>query len=351
MTDNAFIHIRPVIKLDGEVRNDLGESLTGMVANLPLNGSAHAEVHLTNWGLNEGGRMPDFIFGDVDLGTAVEILMPEGGEIQSIFQGEVTALEERYGEGGAPNIVMLIQDRLHRLARSRHSRCFEEQSPDEIVQAIAGEAGLRSDVNASSITSSWHQINESDLAFAQRLLGRFDIALRLQDDTVRARPEEPDPEPLPLDAQDSASYVRLLSDLNHQPTSSRVRGYNPAAAEATDHEADSLTPAPGDVTAADNLNRLGWPGPEIVPQPFARTMAEARAYAEAHFRRMAKRFLSGEITCQGEPRMHSGREVELTGVSPRLRGKYQVVHCVHLFNNESGYDTHLTVHRPDWSNG
>ena len=350
MTDPAFIHIRPVLKIDGEVRSDLGESLTGMVANLPLNGSAHAEVHLTNWGLGDSGRMPDFLFGDIDLGAAVEILMPENGENRSIFSGEVTALEERYGEGGAPNLVMLLQDRLHRLARSRHSRSFEEQSPDEIVAAIAGEAGLRADVNASTITGSWHQINESDLAFAQRLLGRFDIALRLQDDTVRARPEEPDPEPLHLDALDSATHVRLLADLNHQPTSSRVLGYNPAAAEATDHEADDLTPAPPGVTAADNLNRLGWPGPEIVPQPFARTMAETRAYAESHFRRLAKRFVSGEITCQGEARMHSGREVELGGVSARLRGNYRVVHCVHLFNNESGYDTHLTVHRPDWSN-
>ncbi len=349
MTDNAFIHIRPVFTLDGEVRSDLAQSLTGMVVNLPLSGSAHAEVHLTNWGLDERGREPDFIFSGIDLGAEVEVRMPEDGEPRLIFTGEVTALEERYGGGGAPNLVVLLQDRLHRLARSRHSRSFEEQSPDEIVQAIAGEAGLRSDVNASTITGRWHQINESDLAFAQRLLGRFDIALRLQDDMVRARPEEPDPEPLSLDAQDSASEVRLLADLNHQPTSSRVLGYHPAAAEATDHEADSLTPAPEDMTAADNLQRLGWPGPEIVPQPFARTMAEARAYAEAHFHRMAKRFVSGEITCQGEPRMHSGREVELTGVSPRLRGTYQVVHCVHLFNNESGYDTQLTVHRPDWS--
>jgi hypothetical protein len=347
MTDTAFISTRPLVKVNGEERAGLEESLTGMVVNLPLSGCAHAELHVTNWGLREGAQTSDFLYNDIRLGSAVEILMPDGNAGTAIFRGEVTGLEERYGEG-APGLVLLLQDRLHRLARSRHSRSFEEQSPDDVVWAIADEAGLQADVNVSPITGSWHQLNESDLAFLLRLLGRFDIALRLDGDVLRARPEEPDPEPLRLDAQDSALHVRLLADLNHQPSSSRVLGYNAAAGEETDHEARALTPAPRDTAAADTLNQLGWPGAEIVPQPFACSTAEAQAYAEAHFRRQGKRFLYGEITCQGEPSLRSGREIELEGVSPRLLGIYQVVHCVHRFDGTSEFGTHIKVHRPDW---
>lgn len=347
MTDNAFISTRPVFNVDGQERPGLGESLTGMVVNLPLNGCAHAELHVTNWGLEQDGREPDFLFTDIGLGSAMEILMPQGEETVTLFKGEVTGLEERYGEG-APALVLLLQDKLHRLARARNSRRFEEQSPDDIIQSIAGEAGLQADANASAITGNWHQINESDLAFLIRLLDRFDIAVRLEDDILRARPEEPDSQPVQLDAQDSALHVRLLADLNHQPSSTRVLGYNPATAEETDHEATALSPAPADTTAADTLNQLGWPGAEVVPQPFARTSAEAEASAQAHFHRMGKRFIYGDITCQGEPALRSGREIELEGVSPRLCGTYQVVHCVHRFDNATGFDTHLKVHRPDW---
>jgi len=58
-----------------------------------------------------------------------------------IFKGEVTAIEEEFGEG-APILTLLIQDKLHRLARSRQSRSYEEQTPDDVVEAIAGEADV-----------------------------------------------------------------------------------------------------------------------------------------------------------------------------------------------------------------
>lgn len=346
MAQDAFTSTRPGIKLDGETRSDLQEALTGMVINLPLNGCAHAELTLTNWGTPDGEDAPDYLFSGIGLGASLRIEMGEAST--RLFEGEITAVEEQYGEG-APTIALLLQDALHRLARRRQSRSYEDYSPDEIVRALAGDAGLKTDVQLSSLTDSWHQLNESDLAFLQRLTARFDIGLRLQDGMIRARPEEPDPDPVVLDAQDSALSVKLMVDLNHQPLSSRVQGYNPGTAEAVEHDSDSLAPEPPATDAASTLRELGWEGAEVVPQPVARSQAEAEAYASAHFHRQAKRFVQGDIVCQGEAELTSGREIRLEGVSPRLTGLYQVVHCVHRFDNQQGYQTHLKVNRADWS--
>ena len=346
MTEHAFTSTRPHFKVNGRERDDLQGSITGMVINLPLHGSAHAELNLTNWGTPEDAEDPDYLFDDINLGAQLDIEMGED-EPTLLFSGEITAIEEQYGEG-APSIALLLQDKLHRLARSRQNRSYEEQSPDDIVQAIADDAGLRADVQVSSINDSWHQLNESDLAFLLRLLGRFDIALRLQGDRLLARPEQPDAQPIELDAQDSALKVRLLVDLNHQPLASQVQGYNAGAAEAVDHDSDGIIPSPGGTTAADTLTALSWPGEEIVPQPFARSNAEAQAYAEAHFHHQAKGFVKGDIVCQGEAQLTSGREIDLTGVSPRLAGIYQIVNCVHRFDNASGFETHLKVNKADW---
>ena len=114
MNDTAFISTRPVFEVDGQERVDLGESLTAMVINLPLNGSAHAEVHLTNWGQSEDADEPDFLFEDIGLGRVIEILMSHGQGSHSLFKGETTGVEERYGEG-APGLVLLLQDKLHHL--------------------------------------------------------------------------------------------------------------------------------------------------------------------------------------------------------------------------------------------
>jgi uncharacterized protein involved in type VI secretion and phage assembly len=347
MTEPAFVSTRPFFKVDGQARDDLQGPLTAMVVHLPLNGCAHAELHLTNWGLNQGAEAPDFLFNAIALGSAVEILMNGPSSALTLFKGEITAIEENYGQG-APSLVLLLQDPLHRLARLRHSRAFEEQSPDAVVNSVAADAGLPADVSVSSAVGTWHQINESDQAFVMRLLDRFNLCLRMDNDRLRARPEEPDPAPVALSAQDSVLSARLIADLNHQAVSTAVHGYNFAADTAAEEQTDGLQPAPSGTTAKDELTRLRWPGEEIVPQPFARTSDEARGLSQAHFRGLAKRFVHGEITCQGEAALRSGRQIELSGVSPRLRGLYQVVHCVHRFDNVTGFETHLKVHRPDW---
>lgn len=345
MSDDAFINVRPVIRVDGEESSDMTQALTAFVVNAPLNGMAHAELTLSNWiPAGESGDL-DYGFQDVGFGKVVEILLGEEQPV-AIFRGEITALEERYGEG-APQLILLLQDALHLLARKRNNRVFEEQSPDDIVNAIAGEFSLAADVNVSPVIATYHQVNESDLAFLMRILGAYGIALRIDGDVLRARPEQADPEPLELSAQDSALQVRLLADVNHQAKTIMVKGFNPDNSEAVSEQADRLEQPPAGITAAEVLDELSWPGDAIVPQPFPRSQGEAEAFAKAHFQRLAKRFLSGDIRCIGEPAMKSGREIDLTGVSPRFRGTYQVVHCMHRFDTGSGYETHLKINRPD----
>ncbi|WP_150048147.1 MULTISPECIES: phage late control D family protein [Methylomonas] len=346
MADSAFVSSRPTIKIDGQKREDLQQALLAMQVNLPLHGCAHAELQLSNWGRPQGGDTPDFALNDIALGAGIDI---ETGDDQplKLFSGEITAIEECYGEG-APSIALLLQDKLHRLARSRHNRSFEDQSPDEVLQSVASAAGLQTDVAMSGISANWLQLNESDLAFLLRLGKQFDVAVRLDNGRLRAKPEQADSNPLALSAQDSALKVRLLADLNHQALASLVNGYNLATAEAVDYRADALSPAPRGTQAAAALGNLSWPGEEIVPQPVPRSSSEAEAYAKAAFRRQAKRFVQGDIVCQGEPSLKPGREIDLDGVSPRLKGLYQIVHCVHRFDNNSGFETHLKVNKGGW---
>lgn len=343
MTD-AFVSSRPVFKLAGEERDDLQDALSGLVVNLPLSGAAHAELQLCLWGRPEGAETSDFVLQDIGLGAELEILMGS----TSLFSGEVTAIEERYGEG-APILGLLLQDKLHRLARLRHSRSFEQATPDTVAQTLAQDGQLQADAQISSLATTWHQLNESNLAFLLRIAGHFDIAVRFDGHQLRAKPEQPDPEPVELSAQDSALKIRLLADLNHQAQSTTVRGYNLSSAEDSEGSGERLTPAPDGQSAGATLSDLRWTSEELMVQPFARSQGEAEAYALAHFKRQAKRFIAGDIVCQGEPSLKSGREIRLSGVSPRFAGTYQVVHCVHRFDNQTGFETHLTVHKGGWA--
>ena len=115
MSDPAFSSSRPSFSVDGNPRDDIKESLTDIVVNLPQNGMAHAELTLTNWGGRDGESSPGFLYEDLALGQRVQVEFGEDNP-QPVFDGEVTALEECYGDG-APQLVVLLQDKLHHLAR------------------------------------------------------------------------------------------------------------------------------------------------------------------------------------------------------------------------------------------
>ena len=83
-------------------------------------------------------------------------------------------------------------------------------SPDDIVNTIAGELGLSADVNVSSATATYHQMNESNMAL-MRVLNGFGVAIRIVDGDLRVRPEEDDAEPIELSPKDSALKVRLIA--------------------------------------------------------------------------------------------------------------------------------------------
>lgn len=344
-----LISARPRLRLDDRSRPALNEAALEAHVHLPLTGMASAELRLVNWTHEADGPGARFAFGDIALGQRLTILLGEAAE-RPAFEGEITALEERYGDG-APQLVLLAEDHLHRLARERHSRTFEAMSLDDVLRQVAQEAGLETDVQVSGINGDWHQLNESNLAFALRLLRPYDLAARLQDGRLRVRREEADPLPATLSVTDNIRRLRLIADLNHQPTTTRVGGYDLARDTAAQASADRLRPPPAGTTAGQWLHELGWPGEEALPQPFARSSVEAEAWASAGLRLRAKQLVHGEILCEGLPHMHAGREVTLNGVSAHLLGSYQVVDCRHHFTRDGGFTTRLYVHRADWPRG
>ncbi|MCK9605733.1 MAG: phage late control D family protein [Methylomonas sp.] len=343
----AFINARPRFRIDGTDDAAMAEAVKDVAIQQPLSGRAHAELRLINWGRVSGSEQPGFVFQQIRHGAVIEIMMGEQ-EQQALFSGDVTAIEERYGDG-APQLLLLVEDKMHLLARQRHTRRFEQQSLDDVLQALADDAGLSADIQVSSQTGDWHQFNESNLAFMQRLLAPYDIAVRWQHGRLRIKPEQADSNPPRLSPQDGMEYLRIIADLNGQPTNSHVTGFDLAADEATDAQSDALQPAPSGTSALEVLNELGWPGEAYFPHPFAKTQAEADKWATGAFRSRAKSFLAGDAVCTGNVAFAAGREVELTDVSERLRGRYQIVHCSHRFDSSQGFRSFLKLNRADWS--
>lgn len=348
MSEPAVENARPILLRDGVVLDDLVEAevVQSVVIELPVDGRANAEIKLVNWGRRDGET--DFQWQDLALGDAIAVAF--AAPDRPVFAGQVTAIEERYGEG-APALVLLVEDALHRLARRRRSRVFEGQSPDDVLNTVAADHGLDADVAVSSAGGVWHQLNETDLNFVVRLAARWDIAVRIDAGALRARAEEDDPAPVAVSPQANARHIRIIADINQQPRASGLRGWDFQGGDRIEDSANTLQPPPEGSTAADRLGELGWGDTEWLGRPHPQSADQAREWAAAAFRRQATRFLTGELVLQGNPALRVGGEVELAEVSPRLAGRYRVVHVCHRFDAADGFVSQVRIQRPAWSRG
>ena len=340
----SIVSARPLLSHRGAERPELSDAVLSLDVSLPMDGRGNAEIRLLNWGRRAGEA--DFQWQDIALGDDFSIAFLDSG--RQVFAGQVTALEERYGQG-APMLVLLVEDPLHRLAKARRSRAWEEQGIDDVIASIAAEHGLSADVSVSSTSADWYQQNETDLNFIARLCRRHDVPLRIHDGGLLARPPETDPAPVAVSPRSNADEIRIIADLSHQVTGSGLRGWDFASADRVEHETERLQPPASGETAADLLGSLGWGGGEWLGGASARGAAEARDRAVAALHRQATRFLTGEILLRGDPALAAGGEIELDGVSPRLRGRYRVTRLHHRFDGDNGFVSHLRVERSDWS--
>jgi uncharacterized protein len=345
MLDGApYVSSRPAITLNGAANDDMVSSLLDVAVRAQENGMASAELRLVNWGNQASGPI-GFMFNQVALGAKIEIAFGLTQQ-KTLFKGEITGIEERYGDG-VPQIVLLAEDALHRLARHRLSRAFEQQSPNAIVATLAEGAGLQADAKLSDTPGDYYQLNESDLHFLWRLAARYAAWPRVVGTTLTCRKREKPPQPVTLDAGDTLKRLRVIADLARQPIQTTVQGQDLTAGQSISATGTTLlVPASGS-TAATSLRGLGWKGEESFTFPAPATQAEATDYANAALDARGRRFLHGDVVCIGNPDVTVGAAVSLTGVSQRLAGTFAVVACAHVFDESTGYQTYARIERAD----
>ncbi len=331
---------RPAFEVDGNVRTDVGAALLALDLTLPRQGMAHAEIRLS--AAAEPGRAAPF--GDLVHGRAVTVSL-DGGQSEA-FAGEITAVELRMGEGGPPELVLLTEDRLHRLARLRAPRSFEGLSPGEVVRRVAADAGLLAEVGFEGAPRDFVKGPESDLAFLLRLAAGESAVLRFRDGKLRAGTEAKDGSPVALDAA-AVARLRIVADLNWQAARVAVRGWSLSAGAEVSGQGAPPVVEPGQRRAADVLKGLDWGGP-VVRAADLRAAAEADVRAEAEMAAGAGRFLHGEIVA-ADPALRPGREVALSGTDPRFAGRYRVGDCHVTWRSAEGLRVTAAVARAFWN--
>ncbi|MEL7124636.1 MAG: contractile injection system protein, VgrG/Pvc8 family [Pseudomonadota bacterium] len=350
-TTSLLYSARPTLTLDGQERGDLREALLTLAVTETWEGLAHAEVAFGAWGTAAGE--PGLLYMDrseFDFGQTFEIAMGEASASQSIFKGRITGIEGRFPAARPPQMSVLAEDPLQDLRMIRRSRVFEDIDDAGIFERVASDHGLTPNIDVSGPQHrAIAQLNQSDLAFLRSRARAVDAELWVTDGTLnvqaRARRET---DRIELTYGRGLHEFSVLADLSHQRTAMRIGGWDVAAAEAMDVTAGAevVTSDPG----------AGPSGPDLLAAQFGdrieaevhhamASIDEAQTCANARMAQIARQFITGRGTAEGDGRIRVGTILTLRGIGAMFDGDYYVTETCHEMDDTAGYRTQFTVER------
>lgn len=281
-------------------------------------------------------------------GTEIEVKLGYVDLLSSIVKGEVTAIEPEFHDSEAPTLRIHGYDLLHRFRRGRKTRSFVKMKDSQIVEQVARELNLRTQVDDTQITHEYVlQSNLTDIDFILERARRINFEVTVKDKTLLFRKAANDKDKvvsLDFGLTLKSFYPRL--NTMRQVSEVVVQGWNALTKEAivgTARKGDEATTNGTKLGVAISEQAFSATKTILVDKPIY-SEGEATQIAKGKFNEMADDYITGEGLSIGNADIRAGAVVELKGLGKRFSGRYYITSSTHVVG-QKGYLTRFTVSR------
>jgi phage protein D len=309
------------------------------------------------------GLTPDGLF---DIDNKLTLGMGYTGQIESLFEGEITGVEANFPSSGAPSMMLVAHDYLHRLGEGSYARGFGPL-PDFLIASILSAEHLLipmieptiiaassaiAAVNFIFSGSGTKQKGQSNLELLTEIAALYDSEFYVEGNVLYVTRFMKEYSPRltltwgenlmdftpKVSTVGQAFGVGMKFTLREIPLDFLVTVFYDF-----DREAVGITVVPGVAAAAA---AGGGPVFEIINRPIGSPADIANsALVIAHeLRTKLNQRLTGSGTCIGNPQIRAGAVIRLDGLGPDFSGDYRVSSATHNLTN-SGYTTSFEVRK------
>ncbi len=268
------------------------------------------------------------------------------GEPETLFNGEITALEYAYGPASQRQVRVRGYDLLHRLRKRQPVRSHVEMTVEELAQELIGDLGLSVKATDSGpLSRRLVQWRESDLELLVEAARGCGLYLFAHDDLLHIMSLAGTGEPVELALGKSLREARV--DVNTDPACRTVQawGWNPWRVET--HRGEASDPRVGRRVGVEATpEQVGAPGERILVDRTFQSDEEAGALAQGELDRR----VAGEVVLRGvadgDSRLRPGVPVDLDGVATPLTGRYVLASVRHYIDRVQGFRSEFDTAPP-----
>jgi phage baseplate assembly protein gpV/phage protein D len=277
-------------------------------------------------------------------GSALRVSVGRFPEL--LFDGDITAMEWRWGAQNRRELVVRGYDILHRLGQRQSMRAFTNLNLVDLARNLAGEIGL--DVSAPFPGPRWarlYQHRQTDLALLQEIAGRSGLYPTVSGSTLYLASLAGDHRDLPLRLGENLLEAHIETNIFSACSNVGVVGWDPQRSIAVEARArlSSLTGlVPGKACQETGSGRNG----RILADETAVDTLQAGSFAQAELDRRQAAHIVFRGLAAGSPDLQPGRSIQVAGLDAAFDGCYVLTEVNHSIDARQGFVSTLSTQPP-----
>lgn len=286
----------------------------------------------------------------LDIGKEIEVILKKNEKDYTLFKGDITRVDYILNAKEAHRVKIICYDGMYKLARIYKTRAFLSTKISDIASTMAGEAGLSTDITATT-TSHDHlyQNNQSNLDFLKMHAKRLGYEINVIEKKLyfkKAAYETKTDSTATLEWGENILEFSAKIDASDVLVEVTVDSWDSANKKNIEYvaQAGSETTVGGNKTVGTTKVKKSFSNAAKVFKLDIPDLdsAEATAVAKAHLTNASLNFLQCEGICEGEPAFKIGEFINVKGVGDKLSGSYYITGYEHIFNS-NGFKTAFEI--------
>jgi phage baseplate assembly protein gpV/phage protein D len=265
---------------------------------------------------------------------------------QSLFTGEVTALEYGYEPDRGQTLRVRSYSLLHRLRKRQPVRTFVQVGLKDLAQELTKDLGFT--VEGSGPETVWRRVlqhGQSDLDLLTDRANASGVYFTLSGTSLQLLTLEGKGEPVPLALGESLLEAHV--ELNGDPCCRFVsaQGWNPFLVQPNHGKAEQarLTRT---IPANIPPDRFEEKGEQFLVSRSLENDRAADALAQARLDAQVAREVTFWGVAVGNVKLRPGAVIEVDELATPLNGRYVVTEATHSFTPERGFVTEISTCPP-----
>ncbi|MBN1695888.1 MAG: phage late control D family protein [Spirochaetales bacterium] len=275
---------------------------------------------------------------DFYVGAEVEIMLGYLNDPKPFITGEVTGMDCNFKQDRVREVVVRGFDRLHRLNRCKKSRSFSQMTAQEIIEQIAGDQGLKTDVESLPHNHLFTlQHRKTDYEYLIDISDFYDTNFWVDDKTLYVkRLERNKAEDIVLEYEKTLIEFLPQTDTSGIVSEVEIRTWDDQKQEvlvgsAVFGDIDS----PGGEVVDSNFGGAK----ALIIEPLSLDQKNTDQRSMDILVRNNREYVTGYGETYGNADIRAGSIVKAEGLGKKFSGKYFIVAAKHAVKPLSGYTT------------